>query len=457
MSKELLEKYAQRESEILKKVETICKDVVDNKREFTPAEHADIKKYKEEQRSIRQVREDLEEMFKNAEATRSVTRPVDAPTPAEQFEAETRASQATSNPADQERLFANLGEQLRAIKRASAPGAVADPRLEQVRQRDMARRAASGLSENVDADGAFLLEPAIADELLKQAREGSVLYNLVSRRRLTVGNSLKMKGLSDDSRVKGSLAGGIAIYPAAEADDYTASKIKWRDVSFELKKIIAACYVTDEEIEDIPLLTDRILEEFTEAFGVEIDGYLFEGDGVTVSQGLIKSPARVTQEIEDGQDLTNPIVPQNVVKMRSRGLVGSRPKAIWLIQPDLEPYLHLMALEVGVGGGPVFMPMGGLSADPYDKLMGRPIIPFEHCNAIGTPGDLVYTDPSKMVLIDKNGLKAQVSIHVRFLQDEQCFKFTYRFDAKIPYDKPLTPRKGTIKKSPVVLLDTRTA
>jgi HK97 family phage major capsid protein len=76
-------------------------------------------------------------------------------------------------------------------------------------------------------------------------------------------------------------------------------------------------------------------------------------------------------------------------------------------------------------------------------LLGKPIIPIEQAAAPGTVGDIVLADLNEYLIIDKGGIKSSVSIHVRFIYDEQTFKWTYRFDGGPIRNKPLTPYKGT--------------
>src|SRR3990167_645148 len=101
--------------------------------------------------------------------------------------------------------------------------------------------------------------------------------------------------------------------------------------------------------------------------------------------------------------------------MRARLWARSRPNAVWLINQTTEVQLHQMTLAVGTGGVPVYMPANGLADDGFDRLYGRPVIPVEQCPTLGTVGDIVLADLGQYLLIDKGGLDAQESIHVRFL------------------------------------------
>jgi hypothetical protein len=59
------------------------------------------------------------------------------------------------------------------------------------------------------------------------------------------------------------------------------------------------------------------------------------------------------------------------------------------------------------------------------------------------------------MMIDKNGVKQDYSIHVNFLSDEGVFRFVYRCDGQSWWKKPLTPKSGGPTVSPFVILQAR--
>jgi len=89
-----------------------------------------------------------------------------------------------------------------------------------------------------------------------------------------------------------------------------------------------------------------------------------------------------------------------------------------------------MGMTVGLGGVATYLPPGGLSQAPYGTLFGRPVIPIEQCQTMGTVGDIILADMSEYILIDKGGIQNASSIHVRFVNDETCFRFVYRVDGR---------------------------
>ncbi len=348
---------------------------------------------------------------------------------------------------EEDKPWASFGEQLLAVKNAAAPGGTIDPRL--------TTKAATGLSEGVPSDGGFLVQQDFTTQLLQRAYDTGVLASKAERIPIsTNANGLKINGIDESSRTNGSRWGGIQAYWENEADQYTATKPKFRQIDLNLKKLIGACYATDELLQDASALAAVISRGFAEEFGFKIDDAMFRGTGAGQPLGILNSPALVTVVKENSQQ-AGTIVVENIVKMWARAWARSRANAAWYINQDIEPQLYTMSLVVGSGGVPVYMPANGVSGSPYSTLFGRPVIPLEQCETLGTVGDIVLADFSQYLIIDKGSMKSDVSVHVRFLYDEQVFKFTYRVDGQPTWNKPLTPFKGSNTLSPFVALATR--
>ena len=114
-----------------------------------------------------------------------------------------------------------------------------------------------------------------------------------------------------------------------------------------------------------------------------------------------------------------------------------------------------MAQVVGVGGVPVYLPASGAAGAPYSTLMGRPVIEIEQADTVGDQGDIMLLDLSQYLMIDKGGLEAAQSIHVRFLYGENTFRFILRTDGQPIWNSPLTLFNSSTTVSPFVLLDAR--
>jgi HK97 family phage major capsid protein len=334
--------------------------------------------------------------------------------------------------------FSSLGEQMAAIWRAGVPGGTVDPRLRNI------TAGASGLNETVPSDGGFLVQQDFATELLQDVIQTGILSQRVRRRIQISGNSngTKINGIDETSRVGGSRSGGIQAYWADEAEEKTKSKPKFRKIELNLKKLIGLCYATDENLADAAQLEGIIREGFRSEFGFQIDDALIRGTGAGQPLGILNAGCLVTVSKETGQKAAT-LMAENVEKMWARMFPGSLPSAEWFINQNTYPQLFQMSHAVGTGGIPVFLPPGGLSSAPYGSLFGRPVTPIEQAETIGTLGDIIFADfANGYVLAEKGGMKADMSIHVRFIYDESVFRFVLRIDGQPVRASALTPYKG---------------
>ncbi|MFH1572378.1 MAG: phage major capsid protein [Acidobacteriota bacterium] len=133
------------------------------------------------------------------------------------------------------------------------------------------------------------------------------------------------------------------------------------------------------------------------------------------------------------------------MKMYSR---NSNPgNAVWLANENTLPQLASMALNVGTGGVPVFLPANGAAGLPYNTLFGRPLIFNKHCSTLGAVGDLIFCDLSQYLVGMKSGQgpagKFDSSIHLKFDADQTAFRFVFRVDGQPWWPSSLTPPQAT--------------
>lgn len=425
--KKIFEMKAKREDARLKAMAVLNKAEAED-RFLSEEEQKDIDKYEEEIRAWDESIGRAEKLLAIEPEDRSTEKPELKPTPAK----------------DNEKRFASFGEQLMAAYRAAMPGGKVDERL--------STRAASGLNETTPSDGGFLVQQDFVTELLKRTYETGILASKVKKIPIsTNANSMKINAIDEDSRANGSRWGGVQTYWEGEADEITASKPKFRQMELSLKKLTGLCYATDELLQDAAALEAVIRQAFAEEFGFKIDDAILSGSGEGEPLGILNSGAIVTVAKEASQ--TDTITVENLIKMWNRLWSRSRANAVWYINQELEPYLYTLK----IGDKPVYIPAGGLSEKPYGTLFGRPVVPIEQCSAAGEVGDIILADIGQYLLIDKGGIKSASSIHVRFLYDENVFRFIYRVDGKPIWTKPLTPYKGSATVSPFITLAKRGA
>jgi HK97 family phage major capsid protein len=407
--------------------------LVDKKEALTDEEVASYeakeKEYDENEKEIARLQKLADLESKASETREPVNKPV------------TSQPGSTSEP----KQFASLGEQLRAIVIAE------ESRGQNVDSRLIYNQL--GMSEGVPGDGGYLVQQEFSRELLKRAYETGILGNLCRRQPIGPGaNGFKINVVDESSRKTGSRMGGIQMYWTGEGRPLTESQPKFRQLELSLQKLTGLLYATDELMADTVALETFIMDAFAEEYGFMVDDAIINGSGAGQPLGIMQSNALVTVPAEAGQP-AGTVVFENLSNMWGRLPARSRRNAAWLINQEVEPQLDRLALAVGVAALEArFVTYG---PDGVLRIKGRPVMAIEQAEALGTPGDVILADLSQYLLIDKGPMESAVSIHVRFVWDEQTFRFIYRVNGQPIWNRPLTPYKGAGSQSPFVALAAR--
>jgi HK97 family phage major capsid protein len=359
------------------------------------------------------------------------------------------------------KLAIGFGEQLLAIRNQAFDPASADQRLFEINRRG----TPSGASEQVPSDGGFLVYPDFSEAIESISHETGLVYQRGRKMPISATtNAIKIPGIDEQSRADGSRWGGIRMYWQNEADALTGSKPKFRLIQLELKKLTGLFYATDEIIADTGLLGSTVTQGFGEELGFKLDDAAINGDGLGKPQGILGTNALITVNKETGQ-VAATLTFENVKKMYYRLHARSRKNAVWFVNQDVEQQLLSMSQPVGTGGSSVVQgvaPMGpgiyvppGVQGNDNAILFGRPVIPIEQCQTLGTKGDIILADMSQWVWIDKGALQQAVSMHVQFLTDQMTFRWIYRVDGQSVWHTPLAPFAGSNTQSPFIALQTR--
>ncbi len=319
-----------------------------------------------------------------------------------------------------------------------------------------ALEAAYGQNTFSGEEGGFLIPPNFSNRLLERAQEKLEIVKLCDKITIGSGNSLTVNGMVDHDKSGTSYRyGGIVVYWVDEAGQITKSNLKFRQVDLKLKKLAALAYATEEELSDANLsFGSRLTRKMGDAIGDELAEALMFGNGVGRPQGAFSSNAAVTVSKEAGQAAST-IVAENIDNMYARVWPKSHPNLRWFYNQECHPQLRQMSIDVGTGGVMAFIPPGGMSATPYATINGKPAYITDHCEALGTAGDIVCADWGQYLLLMKGTIRTAMSMHLRFDYDEVAFKAVFRVDGQPAWDRALTPRKGSNTLSPFLKLQTR--
>jgi HK97 family phage major capsid protein len=350
---------------------------------------------------------------------------------------DTGGTQVIKDEADQP--FGTAGEYFQAVKNAAYYPSQQDVRLKSLSLK------ATGLSENVPADGGYLLQPSIAGGIIERMYDVGQLLSRVSNDPVGPNsNSMLYNAVDESSRVDGSRWGGVLGYWLAEAGTKTASKPTFRQMELKLKKVAALCYATDELLADSTALESWLTRTVPEELRFQVESAFYRGNGVGKPLGIMNSPCLVSVTRIDASQVDE----TDIANMWARRWQGV-DDYVWLANASVFPQL----INLTVGNFPFLLPISsGGQGDPAFSLYGKPYIESEYTYALGTTGDIMLASLSQYQTITKGGVQAASSIHVQFTTDETAFRFVYRTDGEPLWNSALTPYDGGNTKSPFVVL-----
>ncbi|MBM3996196.1 MAG: phage major capsid protein [Planctomycetes bacterium] len=345
--------------------------------------------------------------------------------------------------------FRHFGEFALAVRDACQPGKRPDDRLALI------TKTASGMGEVTGSDGGFLVPAEFVQKILERLyAKGNLLAMTDS---YTVGsNVIAFPRSAETSRANGSRWGGVRAYWRDEGEQGTATKATFGRLQLNLRKLFVMINASDELLSDTQgiALEQYLFRVASEEISFVVSDAIINGNGTGQPLGILNSDCLVTVAKESGQTAAT-VNSTNVMKMWSRMWAACRQNAVWLIHQDVEPQLQAMTISSGASNLVAYLPPGGLSANPYATLMGRPVVPVEWCATLGTVGDIILADLRHYVTATRGGVEPAMSIHLRFDYDESVFRFIFRIDGAPWWSSALTPYKGSNTQSCFVALATR--
>ena len=318
-----------------------------------------------------------------------------------------------------------------------------------------ARFKITPMQEGLSSDGGFLVPPEFRASLMMRTYDQAALAGRCQRIPMASAYT-RIPYIAESSRIDGSRQGGILGYWISEGAQKTDTKTALGQLELKLNEVAVLVFATDQLLQDSaislePLLTTLAANEI--AF--QVDTKVISGSGAGQPLGIMNCPALVTVAKETGQP-ANTLLFENLINMYARMWGRCRGNAVWFINQNIEPQLFTMAMAVGTAGVPVYLPANNVSGTPYGTLFGRPVVPIEQAETLGTPGDIIFADMSQYLFGQKAvGIEAAMSIHLRFDYDLTAFRFILRCDGQPWWASALTPYKGSATLSPFVALAVR--
>lgn len=310
-------------------------------------------------------------------------------------------------------------------------------------------------NESSGPDGGFAVPTDFRTEIMRNIMSEQSLLGMCDTSP-TNSNSVNM--LADETTPWST--SGVRVYTRTEAQQMNQSKPQLKDLQVRLHETYAFVPMTDELLEDAPMLSRHLTTKAGEALDFKITDWIVNGTGVGQMLGILKSPCLVAQAAV-GSQTADTIHADNVIAMWSRMPGNLRNRAVWLINQDGETQLMKLGLPVvtatgtATGGMPLYMPPGGLSSAPYATLLGRPVITTEACAALGDVGDIILAYMPGYFAPYKGGIKSDVSMHLFFDQGVTAFRWTMRIGGQPWLSAPIARKNGSNTLSHFVTLAAR--
>ena len=334
------------------------------------------------------------------------------------------------------RVFNSLGEQLQAIRNA-ANGTV-DERLYRV------NNAVQGTNTGNGPDGGYAIQEDFARGVLETAAQTGEILSRVNT--YTVGansNSVRWYNI-DETDVSAHVYGGVQMYWAEEGGTVSATKPVLRQVKCDLEKMMGMAYATSEMLEDAAFMSSFFGRAFSVATERLLEDGIFNGTGSGQMKGIMNSPALITAPRASAGKITTP----DILGMWKHSHAKWRRNMVWVAHPDCEEQLQQLTLA----DKPIWMPEGGLSDSPYQRILGRPVIYTDNCAALGSKGDIQLDDLSKYTLLKKGAVRQDWSMHVEFLTDQMAFRVILRASGTPDLTQAVKIKNSETKRSAFIAL-----
>lgn len=308
--------------------------------------------------------------------------------------------------------------------------------------------------EKVGEDGGFLLPDQMLDSIQKKIMGDESLLPR-TRQLQTAGNRITIP-VDENAPWDGS-SSNFEAYWTGEESSASESQKKIKEADIKLHKLQAKISVTDEMLEDAPLIESIIMADAPEVIMSKINTALISGDGVNKPEGILNSGFGFEVAKEVGQS-NNTVVFENLKKLYTHALPQAKRNGIFIHNVAVEEQLIGMRLDPSsTDSVSVYLPNNSIAGAPYGTLWGKPVFPMAGAMpALGSKGDICFVDLSYYyAAIKTGGINRKVSVHALWDQDKTSYKFTFRVGGLCPFKIPASTEFGDYKLSGFTFLQAR--
>jgi len=293
----------------------------------------------------------------------------------------------------------------------------------------------TGQNEATDADGGYLVEHRIGNEIYAAMAQASVLLPKCDSMEIGPNaNGVKINQVNESERSATTLFGGVRVYSPNEGVAKTAFKQAYSQVDISLGKLCAVSYMTDELMMDRVALRSFIGANVGQALAWVADDDILHGTTNTDMIEIENHAATVQYTVAGA----NPTAAE-LSGMYASMLPGSVARAEWYM--SLSQYVAIMQLE-STSGVKIIQPSFEVSA--YGTIFGRPVNVIEQADVDANDTSIMFLDLSQYLVIKKGGIQEATSISVKFLEDEVAYRWSTRLGGSPKLASAITLPSGDV-------------
>lgn len=273
-----------------------------------------------------------------------------------------------------------------------------------------------------DEEGGYLVAPAEMDQSIIQYQWQESVLRKFATIKTTRGNEYKTNKLDQST----NSFGGVTTAWDNEGDALTQSGFKLGQLRLIVNRVTGLTVSSNELLQDSLVdVANFIVQVFGAAISYKEDMAFFQGTGDGQPQGILTYPS--IQSVN--RATANQVNYSDINSMFHSLKTGARTKGMWFGSATAIKYLDGL---VDGNSRPLFT----ISENPSDnfsgRMKGRPVVELDeaYLPALGTKGDLIFVDPTKYYILDKLGMRVEVSAHYRFNYDEMTWRFVKRVDGQ---------------------------
>lgn len=317
----------------------------------------------------------------------------------------------------------------------------------QMQEEFLAKQRAAGTGFEADDSelGGYTLPEDFKNQIWERVHEISNVISKVFVIPLK-GKAVKIPAMGGYDRSGGTLYGGIQFYDEGENDQLQDLQAKFEQISFDLGMQGAMTHASDSLLRFSPITMNAFIQKiFADALAWRIEYLLFNGSGAGQPDGVIGHGCTIDQTAETGQAAAT-VVFENIANMDAS--LWSENGAEWFFNRKVKPQLRSMSMAVGAGGNVL----------NWKEELDYPYQTNEHCQALGTSGDIVLATWNQYGVATPQGANTSpifdTSIHFKFDYAQTSFRFMFYMDGHPMWRTYETDRMGGTY-APFVTLATR--